>query len=115
MCIGSPYAGRDEPGTRHVIGYFVNILAMMMVAPVSNHMNTKDVATARTTVLGAFEHSGVPFHRVVEALRVERDASRTPVFQAMFVLVQVEDTHRRAATDDDGHDDATNVVEGWGS
>ena len=42
----------------------------------------------RGTVLGAFAHADVPFHHVVSALKVSRDASRTPVFQAMFDLYE---------------------------
>ena len=53
-------------------------------------------------MLGAFEHSGVPFHRVVEALNVERDASRTPVFQAMFTLQDgIEENDEDGLADDD--------------
>ena len=85
VCIGSPYAGRDEAGTRDLVGYFVNILAIVVEGHSSTDTNGLLTSTRRT-VLGAFEHSGVPFHLMVEALKVERDASRTPVFQAMFVL-----------------------------
>ena len=37
-------------------------------------------------MLGAFEHSDVPFHRVVDAVVVGRDSSQSPVFQAMLVM-----------------------------
>ncbi len=36
--------------------------------------------------MGAYEHQELPFEMVVEALQPSRDASRTPLFQVMFVL-----------------------------
>ena len=35
----------------------------------------------------AYEHQDVPFDKVMEAVLKERDASRTPIFQAMLVLL----------------------------
>jgi len=40
----------------------------------------------RKVTLEAFAHQDVPFEKVVEAVGVARDLSRSPVFQTMFIL-----------------------------
>ena len=44
----------------------------------------------RTTCLEAFEHQELPFEKLVEELRPERDVTRQPLVQALFVLQNTE-------------------------
>ena len=86
VCVGSPYAGRDEAGTQGIVGYFDSTLALLLELS-GEPTFVELLGRARSAALGAFAHADVPFARVVDALGVARDASRTPVFQAMFVLL----------------------------
>jgi len=44
----------------------------------------------RDRALGAYAHANLPFNSLVADLAPQRDASRTPLFQVMFVLHDAE-------------------------
>ncbi|NOK23867.1 condensation domain-containing protein, partial [Corallococcus carmarthensis] len=85
ISVGSPIAGRTQAETEGLIGFFVNTLVLRSrVAPEASFR--KLLAQVRGTTLAAFDHQHVPFEKLVEALQPVRDASRSPLFQVMFVL-----------------------------
>jgi amino acid adenylation domain-containing protein len=85
LLVGSPIANRNQGATEGLIGFFVNTLVLR--ARFSPALTFRELlAQVRDTTLGAFEHQSVPFEKVVEELQAARDASRTPLFQAMFAM-----------------------------
>ena len=67
------------------IGYFVN--SMVMRADLSGDPCFRDfLSQVHQTVQGALGHQNYPLALLVEKLQVERDSSRSPLFQAAFVL-----------------------------
>ena len=85
FAVGTPVAGRLRPETEHVIGYFVNTLAMR--ANLSGDPTFRELlGRVRETALSAFDYQELPFERLVEELNPRRDPSRHPVFQVLFVL-----------------------------
>ena len=85
IMVGSPIAGRNHLETEGLIGFFVNTLALR--TQFSENQSFKQLLEkVKNTVLEAYNHQEVPFERLVEELQPERDTSRSPLFQVMFVL-----------------------------
>ncbi len=85
IVVGSPTLGRNRPELEHLVGYFVNMLALRQRVAGSQTF-TDLVKAVRVTMLDALGNSDVPFPKVVEALEVPRDPSRTPIYQALISL-----------------------------
>ncbi|MEU2057651.1 non-ribosomal peptide synthase/polyketide synthase [Streptomyces bungoensis] len=85
FAVGTVTAGRERPELHDVVGMFVNTLVLRnRVRPGSTFRALLE--QVRGTVLDAFAHQEVPFERLVDALQLERDTSRTPLFQVMVAL-----------------------------
>ncbi len=85
ICIGTPIAGRAQQETETLIGFFVNTLALR--SDLSGDPSfTELLQLVKQTTLDAYDHQDVPFAKVVEATVTERDMSRSPLFQVLFVM-----------------------------
>ncbi|QGX67142.1 amino acid adenylation domain-containing protein [Bacillus sp. ms-22] len=83
--IGSVIAGRNRAEIEHLIGFFVNTLALR-IDHSGNPAFTELLERVKETTVGAYAHQDVPFDMVVDELNIARDASKQPLFQVMFVL-----------------------------
>lgn len=85
FAVGVALANRNSEGLHDLIGYFANEVSVR--ATFQDDMNFGELLRqVRENLLGGMAHADVPFHDVVKALRVPRDSSRTPIFQAFFAL-----------------------------
>jgi non-ribosomal peptide synthetase component F len=86
VVVGTPVADRAHAETSHLIGFFVNTLAIRV--SLADRPSFRDlVAQVREEVLTAMENAEAPFERLVEVLRPERSMSYGPIFQAQLIMI----------------------------
>ncbi|MBW4718788.1 non-ribosomal peptide synthetase [Saccharothrix obliqua] len=89
LTVGTPVAGRTRAETHDMVGLFLNTLVLR--AEVDPAVAFTDLlGRVRQEVLDALTHQETPFERLVDELSPDRDLSRSPLFQAMFVLQNTE-------------------------
>jgi amino acid adenylation domain-containing protein len=85
LLIAVPMAARTRPETESVVGLFMNTVPVRIrIDPdgtLSDLVKTVHTATAR-----ALEHQELPFARMVELARPDRDLTRLPLVQVMFAM-----------------------------
>merc|ERR1712091_76403 len=100
VVVGSPYHGRDAPGTESLIGYFVNVLALRVEVPRGGSAASL-VQGARDAAAGGIRHAALPFQQIVHELLPRRahDASRNAVFQSVLAWGAEADERNDVASD----------------
>jgi amino acid adenylation domain-containing protein len=96
LVVGTVSANRGRAELAPLIGFLVNTLPIR--CDLSGDPAFTDVlAQVKEAMVGAFGHQDLPFAQLVDSLKVERDASRTPVFQICFTYAERDDMPVRAA------------------
>ncbi len=91
IAVGSPIANRTREEVEGLIGLLTNMLVMR--TRFSDDPTFVDMLTqVRGVALGAYSHRDLPFEQVVEALQPQRDRSRSPLFQVLFILQPAAET-----------------------
>jgi len=85
ILVGTPISGRTHSETEGLIGCFLNTVVLR--ARFTDHLDFRSLLQqVRERALGAYAHPDLPFEHLVAELAPERDPSRTPLFQVMFIL-----------------------------
>jgi len=79
IIVGSPIAGRGHIDLEDQIGFYINALALRL------RFNGDDsyeglLKKVKQITLGAYEYQLYPFDQLIEDLNLQRDLSRTPLF-----------------------------------
>ncbi len=85
ILVGSPTASRSHAQFADIVGYLANPIVLRGNLS-ENPTFTTFLACLRKAALEAFAHQDYPFSLLVEQLAPERDASRSPLFQVMFMM-----------------------------
>ncbi|UCH96903.1 MAG: amino acid adenylation domain-containing protein, partial [Candidatus Aminicenantes bacterium] len=96
IVVGTTMAGREHPELQHTIGMYVNTLAIRSFPGGEKRFN-QFLSEIKTKTLAAFENQEYPFEELVDEVVPDRDNSRNPLFDCVFVLVTHETEKYRTA------------------
>ncbi len=83
ISVGTPFIGRMAKEFYNLLGPFINTL--VLCSKISGDMGfSRLLQEAKNVVMNAFTYHEVPFDKLVEILKPQRDQSRPPFFQVMF-------------------------------
>ena len=86
VVVGTTVANRDNAALEEVVGFLVNNVPLR--GDLTGNPSFADLlARTKLAVLGAFEHSALPFEALVEAVNPERTVAHAPVFQSLLTLL----------------------------
>ncbi|ASS74749.1 hypothetical protein CIG75_07015 [Tumebacillus algifaecis] len=89
ILIGSPIANRNRPEVEALIGVFINTLVLRSQVTAENSFRDL-LQSVRQTTLDALSHGELPFEKLVEELQPERNTAYSPLFQAMFNMLNAK-------------------------
>ncbi|HDX9649186.1 TPA: amino acid adenylation domain-containing protein, partial [Bacillus cereus] len=89
IVVGSPIAGRSHHDFKNIVGMFVNTLAMRNY-PNEDKTFRNYLREVKENALKAYENQDYPLDELVEKLDLQRDMSRSALFDTMFVLQNLD-------------------------
>jgi acyl carrier protein len=85
IVVGTDVANRNRAEVEGLIGFFINQLVLHTYLG-GNPTFQKLLTRVKEVTLGAYAHQDMPFDKLVEALKPERDLRRMPLFQVKLIL-----------------------------
>ncbi|ASA20601.1 non-ribosomal peptide synthetase [Paenibacillus donghaensis] len=89
IIVGSPVAGRQHTDVQHMVGMFVNTLAIRSF-PRAGQTFKQFLEDVKLTSLDALDNQDYPFEELVDRLNLSRDLSRNPLFDTVFSMLNMD-------------------------
>jgi acyl transferase domain-containing protein len=86
VCVGMSIAGRNRVEFEGLIGCFLNTLVLRAQLP-ANLRFRELLRRVRETTLQAYAHQELPFEKLIEVLKPERNASYMPLYQVLLDVI----------------------------
>jgi amino acid adenylation domain-containing protein len=85
IVVGSPFTNRHRAEVEGLVGFFVNTVPLR--TDLSGDITFRRLLQrVKATALEAYDHRELPFEKLVEELRPERNLSYNPLFQILFAV-----------------------------
>ncbi|HYI92524.1 MAG TPA: amino acid adenylation domain-containing protein, partial [Bryobacteraceae bacterium] len=88
FAVGTPITGRNHAEIQDLIGCFDNKLVLRSDLG-GNPTFRELLKRVRELILGACEHHDVPFEKLLQDIKPERNLNQAPLFQVLFALQDV--------------------------
>jgi len=89
ITLGTPTAGRKYDELKNIVGMFANTVVLRN-KPESGITFRQFLNSVKDNFFSAFENQDYQFEDLVEDLKIERDISRNPLFDVMFVYINID-------------------------
>jgi surfactin family lipopeptide synthetase A len=97
VVIGTPVSNRDHPDVQDQIGFFLNTLALRNRSIPSESFKSF-LKSVKEKTLTSFSHQLYPFDLLVDNLELNRDLSRSPLFDVMLISQSSADNNRKSTS-----------------
>jgi iturin family lipopeptide synthetase A len=94
IVIGTPVAGRENADLEHLIGMFVNTICLRNY-PQGNKYFNEFLTEVKSKSLACFENQSYQFEELINDIKLDRDESRNPLFDVMFVYQNYEESKQK--------------------
>ncbi|GAA0134965.1 hypothetical protein YSY43_18050 [Paenibacillus sp. YSY-4.3] len=89
LVVGTPVSGRNHPDIEPLIGVFINTVAIRSY-PAKDKAYREYLEEVRRSSIEAFDNQDYPFELLVDRLNIQRNLSRNPLFDTMFILQNMD-------------------------
>ncbi len=90
LIVGATIAGRNQSEIERSIGFFINVLALRAEIP-ADITFLEFIQQVRETCLDAYTHQDLPFEKIIEKVKPEREFGRQPLVQMLFNLADTSE------------------------